>query len=82
VAARTATTAAKAAAGAAPSSGPAQGGRPAGGTLPPVVAADAEARSTTGSFGLAEVVPSVMLGLLVLGMVAFGLESAGRRLRS
>jgi hypothetical protein len=81
-AARTTTTKAKAAAGAAPSSGPGQGGRrPPGSSLPPVAAAG-EAGSPTGSFGLADVVPALVLGLLVLGMVAFGLESVGRRLRS
>lgn len=79
---RTTTTVAGTAAVAAPPGGPAQGGRPSPGTKPPpVVAAGAEAGSTTGSFGLADVVPALVLGLLVLGMVAFGMESAGRRLR-
>jgi hypothetical protein len=78
---RTTTTVAKGAGPpAARGKGPPAGQGPAGGSLPPVVAAGADAAG--GSLGAADVVPALVLGLLVLGMVAFGLEAAARQPRS
>jgi hypothetical protein len=85
---RPATTAAKGGAAPAPSSGPAKGAGKAARTTttaPVVVAAGAGpgpgAGGGGGSLGAADVVPALLLGIGVLWMVAFGLESRRGRIR-
>lgn len=85
---RPSTTAPKGGTAAPPSSGPAKGaGKGAGKaartttTAPVVVAAGAGAGGGGGSLGAADVVPALLLGMGVLWMVAFGLESRRDRIR-
>jgi hypothetical protein len=75
-----------AAAGPPPSTGRGSGRKESGGKGAPVEAAPAAAAPSpeleAAPLGLRDVVPAVLLGLAVLGAVAFGLDSAGRRTRS